>query len=202
MPLKGIGFCKGCKGKPQRLANSKSIKFKAAPESTNAMTENDDNEQIRNFEIVYPRLKWRGNHARPSCGNWWRTINGPGEILGSPVYMAFLRKAHVKKEQETTKMWPENWGFLTAPYDEKRDRHGHKGGGTQNKIPDHMKVRTVTPLDQYIKVGLSPAIPQTTQGLIGWRSTISALQLERYGRTHHLKDDFCKNMNWPAEGIA
>ncbi|CAJ0924111.1 unnamed protein product [Ranitomeya imitator] len=47
MPLKGIGFCKGCKGKPQRLANSKSIKFRAAPESTNAMTENDDNEQIK-----------------------------------------------------------------------------------------------------------------------------------------------------------
>ncbi|CAJ0964524.1 unnamed protein product, partial [Ranitomeya imitator] len=50
MPLKGIGFCKGCKGKPQRLANSKSIKFKAAPESTNAMTENDDNEQINDTD--------------------------------------------------------------------------------------------------------------------------------------------------------
>ncbi|CAJ0957953.1 unnamed protein product [Ranitomeya imitator] len=47
MPLKGIGLCKGCKEKPQRLANSKSIKFRAAPESTNAMTEKDDNEQIR-----------------------------------------------------------------------------------------------------------------------------------------------------------
>ncbi|CAJ0932093.1 unnamed protein product [Ranitomeya imitator] len=47
MPLKGIGLCKGCKEKPQRLANSKSIKFRAAPESTNAMTEKDDKEQIR-----------------------------------------------------------------------------------------------------------------------------------------------------------
>ncbi|CAJ0940493.1 unnamed protein product [Ranitomeya imitator] len=47
MPLKGKGLCKGCKEKQQRLANSKSIKFRAAPESTNAMTEKDDNEQIR-----------------------------------------------------------------------------------------------------------------------------------------------------------
>ncbi|KAM4030684.1 ciliary microtubule inner protein 1 isoform 1-T1 [Anomaloglossus baeobatrachus] len=120
------------------------------------------------------------------------------------VAQDMIWKAHVKKEQETTKMWPDNWGFLTASYNEPRTESAMKAKEVAQriKVPDHMKVRTVTPLDQYIKVGQSPAIPQTTQGLIGWRSTVSALQLERYGRTRHLKGDFCKNMNWPAEGIA
>ncbi|CAJ0932319.1 unnamed protein product, partial [Ranitomeya imitator] len=47
IPLNGIGHCKGSKKNPQRLAYSKSIKFRAAPESTNAMTEYDDKEQIK-----------------------------------------------------------------------------------------------------------------------------------------------------------
>ncbi|CAJ0940289.1 unnamed protein product, partial [Ranitomeya imitator] len=47
IPLNGIGHCKGSKKNPQRLSYSKSIKFRAAPESTNAMTEYDDKEQIK-----------------------------------------------------------------------------------------------------------------------------------------------------------
>ncbi|CAJ0929753.1 unnamed protein product [Ranitomeya imitator] len=47
IPLNGIGHCKGSKKNPQCLAYSKSIKFRAAPESTNAMTEYDDKEQIK-----------------------------------------------------------------------------------------------------------------------------------------------------------
>uniref|UniRef100_A0A8C5WID7 Ciliary microtubule inner protein 1 n=1 Tax=Leptobrachium leishanense TaxID=445787 RepID=A0A8C5WID7_9ANUR len=68
--------------------------------------------------------------------------------------------------------------------------------------PEHLKIRPVTPLDVYIKVGPSPSVPQTTQGLIGWRSTIPDLQLERYGRSRFLKGDFCKQMNWPPEGVS
>ncbi|XP_075701708.1 ciliary microtubule inner protein 1 isoform X2 [Rhinoderma darwinii] len=115
-----------------------------------------------------------------------------------------IQKAHVKKELETTRMWPENWGFLTAPYKEPRTENATetKEPARQIKVPDHMRVRMVTPMEQYIKVNPSPALPHTTQGLIGWRSTDPALQLERYGRTRHLKGDFCKSMNWPAEGIA
>ncbi|XP_063815129.1 ciliary microtubule inner protein 1 isoform X2 [Pseudophryne corroboree] len=72
----------------------------------------------------------------------------------------------------------------------------------QLKVPEHLQVRPVTPVETYIKVGPSPAIPQTTQGLIGWRSTIAELQLEHYGRSKYLKGDFCKSMNWPAEGLS
>ncbi|XP_068118170.1 ciliary microtubule inner protein 1 isoform X2 [Hyperolius riggenbachi] len=78
-------------------------------------------------------------------------------------------KAHIKKELETTKRWPEDWGFLTMPCDE---------------------------------VDPSPAVPPTTQGLVGWRSSVPKHALERYGKTNYLKGDFCKRMNWPAEGIA
>ncbi|CAJ0943094.1 unnamed protein product, partial [Ranitomeya imitator] len=58
IPLNGIGHCKGSKKNPQRLAYSKSIKFRAAPESTNAMTEYDDKEQIK---APYPHITTRGS---------------------------------------------------------------------------------------------------------------------------------------------
>ncbi|MEE6506442.1 hypothetical protein FKM82_007668 [Ascaphus truei] len=70
------------------------------------------------------------------------------------------------------------------------------------KTPEHLKVRPVTPVETYIQVGPSPAVPQTTQGLIGWRSTVPGLQLDRYGTSKYLKGDFCKKMNWPAEGVS
>ncbi|XP_044155985.1 uncharacterized protein C20orf85 homolog isoform X1 [Bufo gargarizans] len=123
---------------------------------------------------------------------------------GNLVAQDMIWKAHVKKELETTKMWPENWGFFTTPYNKLRTENvmEAKEAVQQIKVPSHMKVRTVTPMEQYIKVEPSPALPQTSQGLIGWRSTVPNLQLERYGRTRYLKGDFCKSMNWPAEGIA
>ncbi|XP_071969710.1 ciliary microtubule inner protein 1 isoform X1 [Engystomops pustulosus] len=120
------------------------------------------------------------------------------------VAQDMIWKAHVTKELETTKMWPETWGFLATPYNELKAEKimEAKESAQQIKVPSHMKIRTVTPLEHYIKVEPSPALPKTTQGLIGWRSTIPALQLERYGRTQHFKGDFCKSMNWPGEGIA
>ncbi|CAJ0964617.1 unnamed protein product, partial [Ranitomeya imitator] len=53
IPLNGIGHCKGSKKNPQRLAYSKSIKIRAAPESTNAMTEYNYKEQIKDIVPVY-----------------------------------------------------------------------------------------------------------------------------------------------------
>ncbi|CAJ0961706.1 unnamed protein product, partial [Ranitomeya imitator] len=98
MPLKGIGFCKGCKGKPQRLANSKSIKFKAAPESTNAMTENDDNEQIKDTDnknlcctvlMLSRRSQKVIQHFRRNIDNWQGLMN-PAQ-LNIPVRTAISR---------------------------------------------------------------------------------------------------------------
>ncbi|XP_075071405.1 ciliary microtubule inner protein 1 [Mixophyes fleayi] len=117
------------------------------------------------------------------------------------VAQDMIWKSHIKSEMETAKLWPDNWGFLATPYNEL------VGNKIEEKkvlltVPEHLQARTVTPLEKYIKVGQSPAVPQTTQGLIGWRSTIPELQLERYGRAKHLKGDFCKSMKWPAEGLA
>ncbi|CAJ0931087.1 unnamed protein product, partial [Ranitomeya imitator] len=98
MPLKGIGFCKGCKGKPQRLANSKSIKFKAAPESTNTMTENDDNEQIkdtdnRNLGCTVLMISRRGQaeiqHFQRNIDNW-QGLKDPAH-LNIPVRIVIIR---------------------------------------------------------------------------------------------------------------
>ncbi|KAM8946849.1 ciliary microtubule inner protein 1 [Pelodytes ibericus] len=112
-------------------------------------------------------------------------------------------KDHIKTEIETAKKWPESWGYLTTFHDElmKNDTEGMKEM-TRLKTPEHMQIRPVTPLDTYIKVGPSPSVPQTTQGLVGWRSAIPELQLERYGRSRFLKGDFCKHMNWPPEGVS
>ncbi|CAH2303063.1 Hypothetical predicted protein [Pelobates cultripes] len=112
-------------------------------------------------------------------------------------------KAHVANEAETAKNWPERWGFLTTSYNElvNNEEAVTKEKG-RLKTPEHLRVRPVTPLETYIKVGPSPVVPQTTQGLIGWRSTIADLQLECYGRSRFVKGDFCKRMNWPPEGVS
>ncbi|XP_068118171.1 ciliary microtubule inner protein 1 isoform X3 [Hyperolius riggenbachi] len=117
------------------------------------------------------------------------------------VAQDMIWKAHIKKELETTKRWPEDWGFLTMPCDEVENE---KGGREVKKltIPEHLQVRPTTPVEKYIKVDPSPAVPPTTQGLVGWRSSVPKHALERYGKTNYLKGDFCKRMNWPAEGIA
>nr|DBA21944.1 TPA: hypothetical protein GDO54_013054 [Pyxicephalus adspersus] len=112
------------------------------------------------------------------------------------------RKTHIKKEEETAKKWPEEWGFLTGSLTEEKNEEKGQNGKRRVDISEHLRVRPTTPIEKYIKVDPSPAVPQTTQGLVGWRSTIPSLQLERYGKTRHLKGDFCKRMNWPAEGIA
>ncbi|XP_063815128.1 ciliary microtubule inner protein 1 isoform X1 [Pseudophryne corroboree] len=117
------------------------------------------------------------------------------------VAQDMIWKSHIKSEMETARSWPNNWGFLTTSHNELVENKTEENK-VQLKVPEHLQVRPVTPVETYIKVGPSPAIPQTTQGLIGWRSTIAELQLEHYGRSKYLKGDFCKSMNWPAEGLS
>ncbi|XP_018411872.1 PREDICTED: uncharacterized protein C20orf85 homolog [Nanorana parkeri] len=118
------------------------------------------------------------------------------------VAQDMIWKTHIEKEVETAKRWPENWGFLTTPFTEVDNEEKEHNQKLPLDIPEHLRVRPATPVEEYIKVGPSPAVPQTTQGLIGWRSTVPSLQLERYGKSKHLKGDFCKRMKWPVEGIA
>ncbi|XP_053549036.1 uncharacterized protein C20orf85 homolog [Bombina bombina] len=122
----------------------------------------------------------------------------PGSQTGNFVAQDRIWKSHIETEMETAKMWPKNWGFLATPYDQLVEDQKEN---IQLKIPEHLQPRSMTPMETYIKVTPSPPIPQTTQGLVGWRSTVPELQLERYGRSKFLKGDFCKQMNWPAEGL-
>ncbi|XP_053310077.1 uncharacterized protein C20orf85 homolog [Spea bombifrons] len=112
-------------------------------------------------------------------------------------------KDHIRTETETAKKWPEKWGFLTTPSEElvKNEVEGMKEM-PRVKTPEHLRVRAATPVETYIKVGPSPAVPRTTQGFVGWRSAVPELRLERYGSSRFLKGDFCKQMKWPPEGVS
>ncbi|KAJ1123495.1 hypothetical protein NDU88_001964 [Pleurodeles waltl] len=108
-------------------------------------------------------------------------------------------KDHVVIELEAAKKWPDSWGFLSSSYQEfSNDVSGCK---KESNLPEHLQVRTTSPLEKYIKVSPSPALPKTTMGLIGWRSTVPGLELERYNTFRHVKGNFFKQMNWPAEGF-
>ncbi|XP_030068991.1 ciliary microtubule inner protein 1 [Microcaecilia unicolor] len=109
-------------------------------------------------------------------------------------------KHHIENENKAAKAWSYNWGFLTTPFEEliKNEKKKEK---VKINLPEHFQVRPVTPIETYIKVNPSPPVPQTTQRFIGWRSAVPGLELERYGREHHGKLDFLKQMNWPTEAI-
>ncbi|XP_019849847.1 PREDICTED: uncharacterized protein C20orf85 homolog [Amphimedon queenslandica] len=95
-------------------------------------------------------------------------------------------KAHVDRERETTKKWPEIWGFM-LPEKIKIRNKGRRGEHNQ-----YITVQPSNEVDMKFIQGLErgadkknvklPPIakphPKTTSGLIGWRNT----SLERYGR--------------------
>ncbi|XP_075757253.1 ciliary microtubule inner protein 1 isoform X1 [Pelodiscus sinensis] len=67
------------------------------------------------------------------------------------------------------------------------------------ELPEHLQIRPVTPVEKYIKVYPSPPIPKTTQGFIGWRSSVPGLELERYYQIRSCKGAFHKDLKWPDE---
>uniref|UniRef100_A0A8C3RMG4 Chromosome 20 open reading frame 85 n=1 Tax=Chelydra serpentina TaxID=8475 RepID=A0A8C3RMG4_CHESE len=67
------------------------------------------------------------------------------------------------------------------------------------ELPEHLQIRPVTPVEKYIKVYPSPPIPKTTQGFIGWRSSVPGLELERYYQVRSCKGAFHKDLKWPDE---
>ena len=71
------------------------------------------------------------------------------------------------------------------------------------KKEDIIKLTTVTPIEEYIKVDPSPKpFPKTTAGGIGWRSTEPKLKLEKYGGYAKPKGGLVKQLNWPMEAIS
>uniref|UniRef100_A0A2K6KFB1 Ciliary microtubule inner protein 1 n=1 Tax=Rhinopithecus bieti TaxID=61621 RepID=A0A2K6KFB1_RHIBE len=85
-------------------------------------------------------------------------------------------KYRLKAESEARQNWPQNWGFLTTPFEElikcEEDLPTPK---PKLELPERFRIRPVTPVEKYIKILPSPPVPQTTQGFIGWRSAVPGL---------------------------
>ncbi|XP_065270777.1 ciliary microtubule inner protein 1 [Emys orbicularis] len=108
-------------------------------------------------------------------------------------------KYHVETEFEAAKKWSIKWGFLTTPFEELIKDERKEPTKPKIELPEHLQIRPVTPVEKYIKVYPSPPIPKTTQGFIGWRSSVPGLELERYYQVRSCKGAFHKDLKWPDE---
>nr|XP_005305885.2 uncharacterized protein C20orf85 homolog [Chrysemys picta bellii] len=108
-------------------------------------------------------------------------------------------KYHVETEFEAAKKWSIKWGFLTTPFEELIKDERKEPTKPKIELPEHLQIRRVTPVEKYIKVYPSPPIPKTTQGFIGWRSSVPGLELERYYQIRSCKGAFHKDLKWPDE---
>ncbi|KAL0978877.1 hypothetical protein UPYG_G00177020 [Umbra pygmaea] len=105
-------------------------------------------------------------------------------------------KVHVKIELESAKAWPNKWGFLAKTCKEMQEESHNLKEVVKLELPPHLKPRPPTPPEKYIQVGNSPPVPQTSQAVIGWRSTVPELQLERYGKVQFKRKSFLKELGW------
>ncbi|XP_074868335.1 ciliary microtubule inner protein 1 [Carettochelys insculpta] len=108
-------------------------------------------------------------------------------------------KCHIESELEAAKKWSIKWGFLTTPFEELIKDEKQEHTKPRAELPEHLQIRPVTPVEKYIKVYPSPPIPKTTQGFIGWRSSVPGLELERYYQIRSCKGAFHKDLKWPDE---
>ncbi|XP_043946500.1 uncharacterized protein C20orf85 homolog [Protopterus annectens] len=110
-------------------------------------------------------------------------------------------RTRIISELEAAKKWPHDWGFLKTSYQELVGEDAAPQQRKKIELPEHLRVRAVTPVEKYIQVKPSPPVPQTTQKLVGWRSTVPGLELECYKESRRGKYSFVKQMNWPIESI-
>ncbi|XP_039936091.1 uncharacterized protein C20orf85 homolog [Hirundo rustica] len=101
-------------------------------------------------------------------------------------------KKHIEKEGDAAKRWAEKWGFLKTPLEELIGHEKKEDAKPKLQLPDHLRIRPVTPVEKYIKVLPSPPLPETTQGFIGWRSSVPALALEHDFQIQSCKGAVCK----------
>uniref|UniRef100_A0A8C2T4G9 Ciliary microtubule inner protein 1 n=1 Tax=Coturnix japonica TaxID=93934 RepID=A0A8C2T4G9_COTJA len=116
----------------------------------------------------------------------------------SPHTFLFFRKRAVETELETAKRWIHKWGFLKTLIEEEKKERAKAKAKPKIELPEHLRIRPVTPVEKYIKVHPSPPFPKTSQGLIGWRSAVPELQIERF-QVQSTKGTFFKSLNWPPE---
>uniref|UniRef100_A0A3Q1FSB4 Uncharacterized protein n=1 Tax=Acanthochromis polyacanthus TaxID=80966 RepID=A0A3Q1FSB4_9TELE len=109
-------------------------------------------------------------------------------------------KAHVKLEKASADAWPSKWGFLTEASKEMESEKLKKA--VKVELPPHLAARPPTPAEKCIQVGPSPPVPQTTQGLIGWRSAHAHLQLEKPNTMQHGRRSLLRELGWPLEACC
>ncbi|KAM6147707.1 ciliary microtubule inner protein 1 [Erethizon dorsatum] len=109
----------------------------------------------------------------------------------------------LKAESEARKNWAQNWGFLTTPFEELVQGEEPHTPKPKIELPEHFRIRPVTPMEKYIKVLPSPPVPQTTQGFIGWRSAVPGLNkcLEHDRAIRSCKGAYARSLGWPKQGI-
>ena len=113
-------------------------------------------------------------------------------------------KSHVHMEIVSTKKWPQNWGFMTQSYKElvgDSSKSNEQVNKPKLQLPEQLRMRPITPIESYIKIGKSPSFPKTTTSEIGWRSTKQDCLLDIYGIKARGKGGLIKQLNWPREGI-
>uniref|UniRef100_A0A8C8S354 Chromosome 20 open reading frame 85 n=1 Tax=Pelusios castaneus TaxID=367368 RepID=A0A8C8S354_9SAUR len=120
------------------------------------------------------------------------------KVFLSIFFSVCFRKYHIETELEAAKKWSIKWGFLTTPFEELIKDEKKESTKPLIELPEHLQIRPVTPVEKYIKVYPSPPIPKTTQGFIGWRSSVPGLELEHY-QIRSCKGAFHKDLKWPDE---
>ncbi|XP_052540174.1 uncharacterized protein C20orf85 homolog [Tympanuchus pallidicinctus] len=157
------------------------------------------------------RSLWRANNGaapRPDRAHGHALIapQRPQRAAGREMNIAesshtFLhfRKRYVESELETARRWSHKWGFLKTALEELTEDEKKKKPKPKIELPEHLRIRPVTPVEKYIKVDPSPPVPRTSQGFIGWRSAVPELQLERCFQIQSCKGAFSKDLRWPRE---
>jgi hypothetical protein len=113
-------------------------------------------------------------------------------------------KSHVNMEWSASKKWPQNWGFMTTSYKDLANQVLPPKTEVSPKVelPESLQPPPITPIEKYIKIGQSPAYPDTSTGFVGWRSTKGDCSLEIYGSYAKGKGGLIKQLNWPHEAIS
>ncbi|XP_023154574.2 uncharacterized protein C20orf85 [Amphiprion ocellaris] len=118
------------------------------------------------------------------------------------VHQDEIWKAHVKLEKDSADAWPNKWGFLTEASKEYKMESEKLKKAVKVELPPNLASQPPTPPEKCIQVGPSPPVPQTTQGLIGWRSAHSHLQLEKPNTMQHGRRSLLKELGWPLEACC
>ncbi|XP_051804482.1 LOW QUALITY PROTEIN: uncharacterized protein C20orf85 [Acanthochromis polyacanthus] len=145
------------------------------------------------------------------------------------VHQDEIWKAHVKLEKASADAWPSKWGFLTEASKEYKMESEKLKKAVKVELPPHLAARPPTPAEKciqvlltnlfnylsiylsnelshshliFLQVGPSPPVPQTTQGLIGWRSAHAHLQLEKPNTMQHGRRSLLRELGWPLEACC